>query len=89
MREPPPPLPPETPHALAALIYALLAKDPAHRPASATAVRDEVLSILVPLPMVTRDPRPPRIARRTSLALPLMLLAMMLVAFVLTLECGR
>jgi serine/threonine-protein kinase len=89
LREPPPPLPAETPPALAALIYALLAKDPTHRPASAGDVRDALLSILVPPPMVTRDPRPPRVARRPSFALPLLLFAMMLAAFVVTLECGR
>ncbi|MEO8552368.1 MAG: serine/threonine-protein kinase [Kofleriaceae bacterium] len=89
MREPPPALPVETPPALAALIYALLAKDPAQRPASATHVRDELLSILVPLPAVTRDPRPRRVARRASFTVPLIFLAMMLVAFVVTLECGR
>ncbi|CAN5234918.1 hypothetical protein BH11MYX1_BH11MYX1_07610 [soil metagenome] len=90
MREPPPPLPPETPAALAALTYALLAKDPARRPASAIVVRDAVLSILVPPPAVTCDARPPPlVAPRPRFVMPLLLLAIMLAAFAITLEWGH
>jgi serine/threonine-protein kinase len=85
LRESPPALQVEMPHALAALVYALLAKNPEHRPHSAAVVRDALLAILLPAPMVTRVP----VARRLRWVTPVVaLICLMLAAFVLTLQCA-
>ena len=91
LRESPPPLPNETPPALAALTYALLLKDPRYRPASAAIVREALLSVLVPPPAVTRAPAPaaPPAQRVNAWIRPIaILLGLMLVAFVVTLQCA-
>src|SRR5664279_5111730 len=61
LRELPPALQVEMPHALAALVYALLAKNPEHRPHSAAVVRDALLAILVPPPAMTLAPAASRL----------------------------
>jgi serine/threonine protein kinase len=48
LAEPPPPLPPDVPHALAATVEALLAKAPEHRPPTAAAARTALLASLAP-----------------------------------------
>jgi eukaryotic-like serine/threonine-protein kinase len=87
LRESPPPLQVEMPHALGVLVYALLAKQPEQRPRSAAVVRDELLAILVPPPAITRFPvaMPPPV----HWVMPvIVLLGLMLVAFVVTLRCA-
>ena len=86
LRESPPAMQAEMPHELAALVYALLAKNPEHRPHSAAVVREALLAILVPPPAVTRAPVA---TRRLRWVTPVVaLVCLMLAAFVLTLQCA-
>jgi eukaryotic-like serine/threonine-protein kinase len=84
LRESPPPLQVEMPHPLAALVYALLAKNPEHRPHSAAVVRDALLAILVPPHATMLAPVASRLRWLTPVVV---LLGLMLAAFMLTLQC--
>ena len=85
--EPPRALPGDVPHELAALVYALLAKHPEQRPRSAAVVREMLLTILVPPSALTLAPVAPSPPLRWITPV-VVLLGLMLVAFVVTLQCA-